>query len=343
MERLVLGYDIGREEAERMIADLHGACADLLACDPALIPGEHRLLAMFADLRTLTLPRHLEDETEPQILQSPEENLNAWLRSFETEAEGLGPDFVTKLRRALAHYGIDSLDRTAGLEEACYRLFLSQQRVQAARAAIIAILDRRFEDADQLAGHVGDDFREALDRLVVAHEGRDPVVADLAREVRFRYFDGRIISEARERVYAEMQQQIARLTSDPDGADRDELIAAIVDCVRPLSTLLTTSMRTTQQPARSVLVEAMARRYYRVRSLEGFERVDAGGNTFVRGRYSFQGQQRHLWAAYVELEDVAGAVAAFISQIESLPEDRAGSARPLCRASRRGADARRAR
>ena len=113
MERLVLGYDIGSEEAERMIADLHGACADLLACDPALIPGEHRLLAMFADLRTLTLPRHLEDETEPQILQSPEENLNAWLRSFETEAEGLAPDFVIKLRRALAHYGIDSLDRTA--------------------------------------------------------------------------------------------------------------------------------------------------------------------------------------------------------------------------------------
>ena len=320
MERLVLGYDIGREEAERMIADLHGECADLLACDPALIPGEHRLLAMFADLRTLTLPRHLEDETEPQILQSPEENLNAWLRSLEAEAEGLAPDFVTKLRRALAHYGIDSLDRRPALEQSCYRLFLSQQRVAAARAAIVAILERRLEDADQLAHHVGDDFREALDRLVVAHEGRDPIVADLAREVRFRYFDERIISEARERVYAEMHQHIFRLVSDPEAAERDELIAAIVDCARPLSTLLTTSMRTAAPAARSVLVEAMARRYYRVRSLEGFEQVNAAGRPFVLGRYSFRGQPRRLGAAYVELEDVGAAAGAFMGQIASLPE-----------------------
>ena len=320
MGRLVLGYDIGREEAEQMIADLHGQCADLLACDPALIPGEHRLLAMFADLRTLTLPRHLEDETEPQILQSPEENLNAWLRSFEAEAEGLAPDFVTKLRRALGHYGIESLDRTAALEDACYRLFLSQQRVEAARAAIVAILDRRLEDAEQLAGHVGDDFREALDRLVVAHEGRDPVVADLAREVRFRYFDERIISEARERVYAEMQQHIDRLSSDPQAADRDDLIAAIVDCARPLSTLLTTSMRVAAPAARSVLVEAMARRYYRVRSLEGFDQIQAGGRAFVRGRYSAQGQLRHLGAAYVELDDVRDTTIAFMDQIAELPE-----------------------
>ena len=163
---------------------------------------------MFADLRTLTLPRHLEDETEPQILQSPEENLNAWLRSFETEAEGLAPDFVTKLRRALAHYGIESLDRTAGARGE----LLSPVPLPAAGGGG-ASGDRRdprppARGRRSARRHVGDDFREALDRLVVAHEGRDPVVADLAREVRFRYFDERIISEARERVYAEMQQHI---------------------------------------------------------------------------------------------------------------------------------------
>ncbi|HUO69955.1 MAG TPA: carboxyl transferase domain-containing protein [Solirubrobacteraceae bacterium] len=320
MERLLLGYDIGREEADRMIGDLHGQCADLLACDPALIPGEHGLLTMFADLRTLTLPRHLEDETEPQIVQSPEENLNAWLRSFETEAEGLASDFVVKLRRALAHYGIDSLDRTSALEECCYRLFLSQQRVDAARAAVVAILDRRLDTAEELIGHVGDDFREALDRLVVAHEGRDPVIADLARQVRFRYFDERIIAEARESVYAEMQQHVFRLTTDPETPDRDALIAAIVDCPRPLSTLLTASMRAAQPRSRNVLVEAMARRYYRVRSLEGFDEVQSGPHTFVRGRYSFQGQLRHIGAAYVELEDVASAVAAFMDEIASVPD-----------------------
>jgi len=320
IERLILGYDIGRAEVDRTIADLHGECADMLACDPQLVPGEHRLLAMFADLRALTLPRHEEVESDPAMLHSPEEHLNAWLRSLDAEAEGLPNQFVAQLRVALAHYGIDSLERTTALEEVCHRLFLSQERIEAARTAIIAILDKRLEDLDQLAGHVGDDFREALERLVIAHEGRDPILADLAREVRFRYFDERIITEARERVYAEMGAHIARLTSDPDTADRDELITAIVQCPRPLSTLLSTSMTTAAPEARGVLVEAMARRYYRVRSLEGFEHVQAGGLGFVRGQYHFHGRQRHLAATYVELDGVRDAVSTWTEQFATVPD-----------------------
>ena len=186
-------------KCERTIADLHGQCADLLACDPALIPGEHRLLGMFADLRAVSRPDRGDQEPESEPLQSPQEHLHAWLRSLDAEAEGLPPRFIAALRRALAHYGIDSLERTPALEEACYRLFLSQQRAEIARTAIVAILDRRLEDADELVGHVGEEFREVLDRLAIALEGRDPVVADLAREVRFRYFDEPVIAEARER------------------------------------------------------------------------------------------------------------------------------------------------
>ncbi len=189
---------------QRTIADLHGACADLLACDPALIPGEHRLLSMFAELSALSRARQREDDADAELLHSPQEHLHLWLRSLDVEAEGLPESFVAQLRRALGHYGIDGLERTPALEVACHRLFLAQQRAPAARAAIIATLDRRLEDADQLAGHVGEDFREILDRLVVALEGQDQIVADLAREVRFSYFDERVIAAARERVYAEI-------------------------------------------------------------------------------------------------------------------------------------------
>ena len=95
-----------------------------------------------------------------------------------------------------------------------------QQRAEIARTAIVAILDRRLEDADDLVGHVDDgEFRDVLDRLAIALEGRDPVVADLAREVRFRYFDEPVIAEARERVYAEIERQIAALTSEPARSD----------------------------------------------------------------------------------------------------------------------------
>ena len=339
MEWLVLGYDIGAAEVDRTIADLHGQCADLLACDPALVPGEHRLLGMFADLLALSASWHNEDETEAELLQSPEEHLHAWLRSLDAEVEGLPSRFVVALRRALAYYGIESLERTPALEEACHRLFLSGQRVEVARAAILAILDRRLEDVDQLAGQLdemrparqgeagsragrrmGDEFREALDRLVVALEGRDPVAADLAREVRFQYFDERVIAAVREPVYAEMRQHLAALTSDPRRPDRDERIAAIVNCARPLSTLLSTSMGAADAAARRVLVEAMARRYYRVRSLEGFEQIELDGHDFVFGRYRLHGHQRRLAAAHVELDDVAAAANAFARHIATLPD-----------------------
>ena len=319
MEWLVRGYDISATEVDAAISDLHGLCADLLSCDPALVPGEHRLLAMFADLRVLSSPIYRDEDEEPEMLQGSQEHLYAWLRSLDAEAEGLPEQFVAQLRRALGHYGIDSLERTPALEDACYRLFLSQQRAETARRAILATLDRRLEEAEQLAGHVGDDFRQALDRLVVAMDGRDPIVAELAREVRLRYFDEPVIAAATERVYAEMEQHVVALITDPARADRDERIAAIVDCPRPLSTRLTTAMSATSPPVRDLLVEAMARRYYRVRSLEGFEQVSLGGHRVVCGRYRFRGRLRHLVAAYVELDEVVDAARAFAEYAASLP------------------------
>jgi acetyl/propionyl-CoA carboxylase alpha subunit len=137
MESLVLGYDIGAPEVERTIADLHGQCADLLACDPALIPGEHRLLRMFADLSAVSRPQRGDQEPASVLLPSPQEHLRAWLRSLDAEAEGLTPRFTADLCRALGHYGIASLERTPALEEACYRLFSprSERRSPAPRSS----------------------------------------------------------------------------------------------------------------------------------------------------------------------------------------------------------------
>ncbi len=194
LEWLVLGYDVTDADVKRIIADLHGACSDL-SCSPALIPGEHRVMRLFADLRALTRPRH-EEDPEGEQLRSAQEYLHAFLRSLDAESEGLPERFVALLARALAHYGVPGLDRTPALEKACYRIVLSQQRVAAQRAAIMAILDRRLELADDLAGNVPGDFREVLDHLETTMEGRDQVLADLAREVRYRYFDEPVIVAA---------------------------------------------------------------------------------------------------------------------------------------------------
>ncbi len=320
LEWLVLGYDVDAAEVERIIADLSGECADLLACDPALIPGEHRLLQMFADLLALTGRRHDEADPETPLLSSPQEHLHAWLGSLDADAEEWPATFIEQLRRAFAHYGVESLDRTPALEEACYRLFVAEQRAETARMAILAILDRRLEQTEELAGHVGDDFREALDGLLTALADRDPVLVDLAREVRFRYFDEPVIAEARERVYSEMEAHVAALAADPARPDRDERLAALVDCPWPLAALLSARMRAAEPPLRRLLVAALARRYYRVRSLEGFEESQLDGHVFLIGRYPFEQKQRHLVVAYVELKDVAAAAAAFARHAAALPD-----------------------
>jgi acetyl-CoA carboxylase carboxyltransferase component len=310
LEWLVLGYDVEAREVAQIVEDLHGACADLLACDPALIPGEHRLLQTFADLQALARPRHDEADPESPLLRSPQEHLHAWLRSLDAEAEGLPPTFLEQLRRALAHYGVTGLDRTPALEDAGYRLFLAEQRAGTARTAILAILDHRLEHVGELAGHVGDAFRDALDALVSVMERRDPVVADLARDVRSAYFDEPVIAAARQAVYAEMEGHIAALADDPGRPDRVARLDALVACPRPLAALLTERMGAAAPPLRRLLVEAMARRYYRVRDLAPLEEVTLDGRAFLRSDYPFGDEHRHLAAAHVELGDVPDAVAA---------------------------------
>ncbi|MGZ6674636.1 MAG: hypothetical protein ACXVFM_20040, partial [Solirubrobacteraceae bacterium] len=283
--------------------------------------GEHRLLRMFADVRAVSRPRHDEADPETPWLRSPQEHLNTWLGSLDVEADKLPADFMALLRAALAHYGIDDLDRTPALEEACYRLHLAQERAPTARAVVVAILERRLEEAGQLAGHLGDGFREALDRLVAASDGRDPVVADLAREVRYRYFDAPVIAAATDRVYAEMAEHVAALAEDPARPDCEDHLAALVACPRPLAALLTARMRAAEPALQRLLVEATARRYYRVRALGDFEPARVAGHDLLLAQYPFQGRRRHLAAAYVDLDDVGAVACAFASHAATLPDD----------------------
>jgi acetyl/propionyl-CoA carboxylase alpha subunit len=139
LEWLVLGYDVTPQEAKRALEQ------------PDDLAGERRLLELYADVRGLNRP-HSGDE----LLGSPQEHLHAFLRSLDPEAEGLPDRFVATLKRALAHYGIDGLERTAALEDACYRLFLSQQRARTARDAVRAILARHLERAETLHGEAGE-------------------------------------------------------------------------------------------------------------------------------------------------------------------------------------------
>ena len=222
---LVLGYDVTAADARRIVDDLIAAPADR--------EGEHRLLEIYADVRALNRPH--PDADEADTMGSPQEHLHAFLRSLDPAEEGLPARFVAHLERAVAHYGIDGLERTAALEDAGYRLFLSQQRAASARAAVESILNRRLEQA---ADGAGEELRGVLDRLEATLARREPGLAQLARELRWQICDEPLVVMAREETEAEMEAHLAALSEGPGPDERDRHIAALVDCPQALAPLL---------------------------------------------------------------------------------------------------------
>ena len=202
LEWLVLGYDFTAAEARKLIA---AAPEDLAA--------ERRLLELYADVRSLNRP-HAEGLDLDEALGSPQEHLHAFLHSLDPAGEGLPARYVAALERALAHYGIESLERSGPLEEASYRLFLAQQRAQTARDAARSILARRLERAEVLEGEQGEAFRAVLDRVEATLAPREPAIAELAREVRWRCCDAPALDAAREGVYDEMAEHLEALADE---------------------------------------------------------------------------------------------------------------------------------
>jgi biotin carboxyl carrier protein len=105
----VLGYDVPAADIGRIV--------DTLIAAPSDGDREHKLLEIYADVRALNRPHADAGEA----LGSPQEHLHAFLRSLDPVAEGLPDRFVSHLETAVAHYGIDGLERTEALEDARYR------------------------------------------------------------------------------------------------------------------------------------------------------------------------------------------------------------------------------
>jgi len=304
---LVLGYDVREAEVPAIL--------ERLRASPVDAEGERTLLEAYADVRSLNRP-HAEDE-EP--LGSPQERLHAFLRSLDPQAEGLPDRFVASLERALAHYGLDGLERTPALEDACYRLFLSQQRAPAGRRAVQAVLTRHLERADDRADWADDRYRAVLDRLEAALEPREPALAELARELRWIAFDRPLVEATREETYAEMERHLAALAADPGGEEREQRVRALVGCQQPLAPLLARHGGDAGPAVRLGLVEAMTRRYFRIRPLERIQPAQLDGLPFVTTSYDHEGVRHHVAAGWVEPDALPRALAALAEHARAFP------------------------
>lgn len=330
--RLLLGYDVDPAALRKRMAMVGaGACPD----EAEIRRRERQILETFVDLSSLFRRQpgwdlSLEDDGR----HSSEEYLFTYLRNLDARGAGLPPAFLHKLRRALAHYGVDRLDRSPELAECLFRIAVSHQRQAQQASPVLAVLERML-DGDPAALAVpatpADDtgLHALLDRLIGEAQGREPAVHDLAREVRWRVFDRPLLLAARERVYAAAEDDLAHLAGDPPPAERDERIRALVACIPPLHDRLSQRYATASPALQRAMLEVMVRRYYRIRELETVRTFETDGLSFAEAEYPWEGGRVHLFATHAAPGGLAEALAMARHLAAATPEGRSDEGREV--------------
>ena len=178
---------------------------------------------------------------------STQEHLLSYLQWLDADVAGLPASYRGRLARALRRYGVDGLERTPELEEVVVWMFRSFRRVGELVPAVTGILGRRLRHRDTLAQQADPELRARLDRLA-AIQGRQRVVAELARDVRFHYLDEPLLAVTVAEEYARVARDLDALREDPDSAARGERIDRLVACAQPLRALLLRRWRSSDDP-----------------------------------------------------------------------------------------------
>ena len=316
LRQLMLGFDVDPKHTSRLLGEWS---QNYPADSEEIRQCEDEILKIFVDICSLFQREpevnHRASGEEP----SAEAYLFSYLRMLETGGEGLPPAFLNALRKALGHYGVQTLDRSPELEESLFWIYKSHQRLEQQIAPVVSVLERRLRCVQTLAPHAEESFRALLDHMVAMTNGSFPAVSDLAREVRYRYFDQPLFERARKQVYAQVEDRLAHLTANPNAADRLERVRALVECPQPLVGLLSSKFAAADQAMRRLMLEAITWRYYRIRTLENFRSLAINDQCYATAEYDHEGKRIHVFTTHAEYSRLAEAMRAMFPLIVEVP------------------------
>lgn len=282
----LMGYDT--DPAAGVLASYLTARDEARAAGTDVLAREIGLVTLFADLAELSRNRPFGEDGSELRIHSDRELFHGYLQSLDASRAALPSRFVDRLGRALAHYGVTDLDRTPALEDAVFRVFLAQQRVAADVQVILAVLDRWMGEPSPDEA-VAASARAQLERLVRATQRRFPAVSDVARSVRFRWFDQPQVDAEREQVLAGVAGEVAELAAHPDAPDYAERIAALAAIPERMSPTLAARMAagvTAHEP----LLEILLRKHYRDHDLSDVRALTVDGRSVVVADYVLDGR-----------------------------------------------------
>ncbi|HWC23264.1 MAG TPA: carboxyl transferase domain-containing protein [Flexivirga sp.] len=280
MRSALMGYDVTPDDR---LKTLH-AYLDERGTTAAPSDDELALLDMFADFAELSRNRPAREESHSELrVHSSREHFQTYLRTLDLERGDLPQSFRDKLLRVLRHYGITELDRTPQLEEALFRIFLAQQEVGDVEIAVRLL--RSWLSVPAPSDTSG--ARALLERVVRATQRRFSVVGDLARSVRFRWFDQPIVDVERSSILGGVADEVAALT-DPAAPDRDARIAALTAIPEQLVGFLRDRLYAEPSTIDSdyePLLEVLIRRHYLEYALHDLQAARVAGRPTARAEY----------------------------------------------------------
>ena len=315
LEAVVLGYDVPPRDHDAALNDYLAVREELRAeSDDSVLPGEMSLLGTFADLAELSrnLPADEERHTELRV-HSSREHFHTFLQSLDVERGGLPEQFRDRLLRVLHHYGVEDLERTPAMEESVFRIFLAQQRSTPEVALASAVLGHWIDEPPP-TGELAGQARQLLERLGRATQLRFPVIGDLARSVRFRWFDQPAVDADRAEVLAGVRDELTALAANGGLADRAERVDALAAIPEQIVRFLAERLED-GVPAREPMLEVLARRHYREYALHGLEAIESGDRPFVVADYTLDGRPTRLVSTVgtvAELADGSDGLAASV-------------------------------
>jgi len=225
IRRILMGYDVNPARGERLVALLAGPLPEGLSPELCSQLAEIRHeLAIFADIEQLFV-RAPHASVTGDVGPSNHARLRAYMRRMATEGAGMPEAFLVILRRALAHYGIDSLEASDSLERALLRLVATQLSPDLRRRLVLEIL-KRVHSLAESGVHLGDD--ERLKNSLVGISGMrgqlPDALADRAIEASYTIFEGPELERQAEQTTQEVETWLAGAESVPSQPPRAVLV-----------------------------------------------------------------------------------------------------------------------
>ncbi|GAA2734319.1 biotin carboxylase N-terminal domain-containing protein [Pedococcus aerophilus] len=319
---MLLGYDVDPRDGGGTLRSYLAAREELVAAGHAQIGDEVAVLEVFADFAELSRnrPAGEEDHVENRV-HSPREHFHTYLQSLDVERGALPEQFRSKLSQVLRHYGLDGLDRTPQLEEAVFRVFLAQQR-SAPEVALATALLQHWIVEPRPEPPLDASARDVLDRLVVATQLRYPVIGDLARSVRFRWFDQPLVDADRATVLGGVRDELAALEDVPGGDERAGRIDALAAIPEQIVQFLAERLES-GVPSREPMLAVLIKRHYREHELTGLRELQVESRPFAVADYTLDGRPTHLVTSIGRVDELApdsGLVAGVAEQLAARGE-----------------------